>query len=161
MSDAMVQEQWLTAQQTVLGSVMIDAACADAVLAGTGVSDYTGVYRDIFLIIQELVQAGIEPDPVAVLAKMDSSKGSPRQVVAELIDLTPTSANCQLYIEILVEQAKLNKVRQLGAELVNCMTLPDADRWAAAVAEVLATRSDQPVYGMRELLERFLSLIHI
>lgn len=97
---------------------MIDAACADAVLAGTGVSDYTGVYRDIFLIIQELVQAGIEPDPVAVLAKMDSSKGSPRQVVAELIDLTPTSANCQLYIEILVEQAKLNKVRQLGAELV-------------------------------------------
>ncbi len=35
------------------------------------------------------------------------------------------------------------------------MTLPDADRWAAAVAEVLATRSDQPVYGMRELLERF------
>ena len=154
MSDAMVQEQWLTAQQTVLGSVMIDAACADAVLAGTGVSDYTGVYRDIFLIIQELVQAGIEPDPVAVLAKMDSSKGSPRQVVAELIDLTPTSANCQLYIEILVEQAKLNKVRQLGAELVNCMTLPDADRWAAAVAEVLATRSDQPVYGMRERVER-------
>ena len=155
MSDAMVQEQWLTAQQTVLGSVMIDAACADAVLARTGVSDYTGVYRDIFLIIQELVQAGIEPDPVAVLAKMNSSKGSPRQVVAELIDLTPTSANCQLYIEILVEQAKLDKVRQLGAELVNCMTLPDADRWAAAVAEVLATRSDQPVYGMRELLERF------
>ncbi len=48
MSDAMVQEQWLTAQQTVLGSVMIDAACADAVLARTGVSDYTGVYRDIF-----------------------------------------------------------------------------------------------------------------
>ena len=49
MSDAMVQEQWLTAQQTVLGSVMIDAACADAVwqvLGSATTPAFTGIFSD-------------------------------------------------------------------------------------------------------------------
>ena len=52
MPDIPIQAQWLTAQQAVLGSVLIDAKCADAVLADTRPGDYTGVYREIYLVIQ-------------------------------------------------------------------------------------------------------------
>ena len=100
MSDSVIQEQWLAAQQTVLGSVLIDGRCASEVLARTQASDFTGVYREIFLILRELVQEGSAPDPLAVLNRMDSRDGSARKLIAELIDLTPTSANCLSLIHI-------------------------------------------------------------
>lgn len=155
MSEGLIQEQWLAAQQTVLGSVLIDSKCASEVLARTQVSDFTGVYRTIYLIVRELVQAGSEPDPVAVLSRMESRDGSARRLIAELIDLTPTSANCQMYIDILIEQAKLYQVRQLSQRLLDCVSLEEAEGTAAQIAELIAVRSKRDVFGMQELLERF------
>lgn len=155
MSKEIIQEQWLTAQQTVLGSVLIDAKCANEVLARTKVSDYTGVYREIFLILQELVQSGQEPDPVLILHKMSGKDGSARQLIAELIDVTPTSANYKLYIDILLEQARLHQVRQLGMNLYNSLTLEEAEAAVTAITETISVRTDQSVFGMQELLERF------
>lgn len=155
MSDSVMQEQWLAAQQTVLGSVLIDSGCVSQVLARTQVSDFTGVYREIYLILRELVQAGGEPDPVAVLNRMDSRDGSATKLIAELIDRTPTSANCSLYIDILVEQAKLYQVRQLSQSLLECRSLEEVEGAAARLAELIAVRSKRDVFGMQALLERF------
>ena len=155
MSDSVIQEQWLAAQQTVLGSVLIDGRCASEVLARTQASDFTGVYREIFLILRELVQEGSAPDPLAVLNRMDSRDGSARKLIAELIDLTPTSANCRMYIDILVEQAKLHQVRQLSQSLLECRSLAEVEETSNRLAELIAVRSQRQVYGMQELLERF------
>ena len=155
MSDSVIQEQWLAAQQTVLGSVLIDSRCASEVLARTQASDFTGVYREIFLILRELVQEGSAPDPLAVLNRMESRDGSARKLIAELIDLTPTSANCRMYIDILVEQAKLHQVRQLSQSLLECRSLAEVEETSTRLAELIAVRSQRQVFGMQELLERF------
>lgn len=155
LSNEMIQEQWIVAQQTVLGSILIDAKCANDVLARTKVHDYTGVYREMYLVIQELIQSGEEPDPILILNKMGGQEGSPRKLIAELIDLTPTSANCKLYTNILIEQSKLYQVRQLGMNLCNCLTLKDAETATTAISEAISVRSNQQVFGMQELLERF------
>lgn len=150
-----ISDQWLTAQQAVIGSVLIDAKQADAVLAQTRPTDYTDVYREMYLIIQELVQAGQKPDPVAIIGKMGDAGTRPRQVVMELIDITPTSARCQMYIEILIEQSKLHQIRQLAAELAGSPSLDDAAALTAKLSEVMAVRAKREVFGMSELLERF------
>lgn len=150
-------EQWISAQQAVIGSVLIDAAKADAVLAQTTPEDYTGPYREIFLIIHELMHAGEVIDPVVILSRMDNHDGSGRKLLAELIDVTPTSAHCQGYINVLTEQSRLHQVRTIAQALAECMSTEDAAELIGRLEECIAVKSGKTVYGMRELLLRFYS----
>lgn len=150
-------EQWISAQQAVIGSVLIDAAKADAVLAQTSPEDYTGPYREIFLIIHELMHAGEVIDPVVILSRMDNHDGSGRKLLAELIDVTPTSAHCQEYINILTEQSRLHQVRTIAQALSECMSTEDAEVLIRRLEECVAVKSVKTVYGMRGLLLRFYS----
>lgn len=156
MPDIPIQAQWLTAQQAVLGSVLIDAKCADAVLADTRPGDYTGVYREIYLVIQSLVHDGQAPDPVSVLHRMSGDGTAARRLLAELIEITPTSANCRTYMDILVEQSKLHQVRQTAMALAECGSLDEAGGIEAKLEELMADRTGRAVYGMPELLDRFM-----
>lgn len=156
MPDIPIQAQWLTAQQAVLGSVLIDAKCADAVLAETRPGDYTGVYREIYLVVQSLVHGGQAPDPVSVLHRMSGDGTAARRLLAELIEITPTSTNCRTYMEILVEQSKLHQVRQTALALAECGSLDEAEGVAAKLEELMADRTGRAVYGMPELLDRFM-----
>lgn len=150
-----ISDQWLAAQQGALGSALIDAKRVDAVLAQTRAEDYSGVYREIYLIMQELVRAGEPVDAVTVLSRMDNRDGSGRRLLVELVDVTPTSANCQAYIDILTEQARLHRVRETALQLAEAVTMEDAAELSGRLSELVSTGAKTTVYDMPTLLERF------
>ena len=151
----MIPDPWLTAQRGVLGSVLIDGKCADLMLSGTRPTDYTDVYRELYLVVQELVRTGQVVDPIVVLNKLGRRDGSGRRLIAELIDLTPTSKHCQEYIKVVVEQSRLHRVRNLSMELMECKSVEEAQMLTGKLSELLAARTKQEVYNMPRLLEQF------
>ena len=150
-----ITDQWMTAQQAVIGSVVIDAKKADAVLSQTRPTDYTGVYREIYLIVQELMRTGVQIDPVTILGRMQAGDGSARRLITELIDTTPTSAHCQAYIDVLIEQSKLHQIRTLSMELAGCTDLSAAAGMTAKMSEILASSVRKKAWSMGDLLNQF------
>ena len=74
---------------------------------------------------------GTAIDAVTVLHALEGDATQNRQLVLDLLDLTPTAANCKAYMDILLEQAQLSRLRGLGLALAECQT-SDAAREAAA-----------------------------
>ena len=60
-------EAWMQAQQSVLGSVLIDDRCASFLVFGLAEEDFCESYRSLYRAIRELYTTGKPVDPVAVL----------------------------------------------------------------------------------------------
>lgn len=104
----------MAAQQSVIGSMLLDKGWVPEVLAQTRAEDYTQPYRALYLAIQQLTQEGTAIDAVTVLHQLDGDAAANRKLVMDLLDLTPTAANCKAYMDILLEQAQLSRLRGLG-----------------------------------------------
>lgn len=77
-------------------------------------------YLTVFEAEQTLFLSRKPIDPVAVTAIIGNAY---RPLI---MDLTPTAANCMEYVEILIEQTRLHRLRELGTQLANVATLDDA-----------------------------------
>ena len=116
--------QYYDAQRSVIGSMLLDGdKVAGTVLHRTREEDYTGEYRTLFEACRDLFQAGKPIDPVTVKDRV-----GPQYVtmLVELMDETPTSANVEIYLDILVEQSKLLRLKSLASSMVSCVSLEDA-----------------------------------
>ena len=143
MSEYFAQEQWIAAQQSVIGSMLLDKRWVPEVLAMTRAEDYTQPYRALYLAIQQLAQDGTAIDAVTVLHALDGDAAENRKLVLDLLDLTPTAANCKAYMDILLDQAQLSRLRGLGLALAECQTSDAAREAAASISEALAVRRYQ------------------
>lgn len=155
MSEYFAQEQWVAAQQSVIGSMLLDKGWVPEVLAQTRAEDYTQPYRALYLAIQQLTQEGTAIDAVTVLHALEGDATQNRKLVLDLLDLTPTAANCKAYMDILLEQAQLSRLRGLGLALAECQTSDAAREAAASISEALAVRSSQETFTQQDLLGRF------
>ena len=155
MSEYFAQEQWVAAQQSVIGSMLLDKGWVPEVLAQTRAEDYTQPYRALYLAIQQLTQEGTAIDAVTVLHALDGDAAENRKLVLDLLDLTPTAANCKAYMDILLDQAQLSRLRGLGLALAECQTSDAAREAAASISEALAVRSNQETFTQQDLLGRF------
>ena len=155
MSEYFAQEQWIAAQQSVIGSMLLDKRWVPEVLAKTRAEDYTQPYRELYIAIQQLTQDGTAIDAVTVLNQLDGDAAANRKLVLDLLDLTPTAANCKAYVDILLEQAQLSRLRGLGLALAECQTSDAAREAAASIGEALAVRSNQETFTQQDLLGRF------
>ncbi len=155
MSEYFALEQWVAAQQSVIGSMLLDKGWVPEVLAQTRAEDYTQPYRALYLAIQQLTQDGTAIDAVTVLHALDGDAAENRKLVLDLLDLTPTAANCKAYVDILLEQSQLSRLRGLGLALAECQTSDAAREAAASIGEALAVRSNQETFTQQDLLGRF------
>ena len=107
-----MEEGWLYAQQSVLGSVLIDSRCAGKLVFGISADDFTDVYRTIYEAIRDLYTTGKAVDPVMVLDRIGGGQEY-RKLIQELMEITPTAANIDEYIRICRESSMLHKYRGL------------------------------------------------
>ena len=56
MSEYFAQEQWVAAQQSVIGSMLLDKGWVPEVLAQTRAEDYTQPYRALYLLSFRILQ---------------------------------------------------------------------------------------------------------
>lgn len=112
-------QDWLQAQHSVLGAALIDERAAARILAETEESDYTGACKTVFNAMQELSMQGKPLDPVTVGARLGRDYQS---FLMQLMEICPTAANVDHYIQLCREQAKVLSVQEIAQQLTQAET---------------------------------------
>lgn len=128
----------LGAEQSVLGSILIDPRSLDAtgdLTADDFIQDHN---REIWEAILSLQDAAEAIDPVTVLAKMmdqGTAREADRSYFVELMEITPTAANIAKYAAIVRELAAKRSLREIATD----PGAPDTiERTEAALARLKA-----------------------
>lgn len=114
------QNTSLEAEQSLLGSILIDPRCMEDIGKVTAYDFEFDVNQTIFSAIQSLADAAEAIDPVTVLDRMreqGTQDDESRKYVLQLMEITPTAANAGRYSAIVRE----NSVRRQMAALLDGM----------------------------------------
>lgn len=145
--------RYYEAQIGVLGSMLIDGAhTAGLVMQSLQPEDFTGPNRTIFEVCRELFRAGRPIDPVPVSHKLGPEY---KQMLLEIMDLTPTAANVREYITLTAEQSRLDKLKSLGASMAGCVDAEEAQGLLAQANRVAGGRPSVRVVSMEQGLLDF------
>lgn len=156
--DAPIQSQRLaTAQAAVLGAMLIDADCIADVLADTSETMFvSSVYRTVYSCIRQLFQEAQPVDPVTVGAALKERAGQDYgELLVQLMDVTPTSANVGSYVEILKRESIVWRLRSIGAALAETEDLPAAEKLMEKANAAMSLKSGVEVWDMTQMWENF------
>ena len=136
------------AEQSILGSMLIDPACVPDVVNAVRASEfYIDTNREIFETIFSMFAQGMTIDPVTVLGEMEArglKRDTTSRYLRELMDVTPTAANVLKYCGIVRERALL---RNLGGAADSISELVYGGVATAQQALELAEKS---IYDLRK-----------
>lgn len=153
MAEELIGEGYREAQQSLIGSVLIDPGpVLGQVMDGLTEEDFEGEYRTVFAAVRALWLAREPVDPVTVLAKVGDGY---EPMLRQCMQLTPTAANAGAYARLVRDGARLLAMRTAGARLAGAPDEAAARAILADAEALLADRSRQRVFGIRELLEQF------
>lgn len=154
-----MENLYTMAQDSVLGSIMIDARCAGEVLPALRPTDFDdGIRRDAFKAIRELYLDSAKIDPVTVLEKMANPDPACRAWVIGAMDTTPTAANVLEYAAIVREQSRLRDIQTIGAKLSSAyLSMDDARKLAGELDNLLMERRKVEDLSMQQCLLNFYS----
>ena len=112
----------LEGEQAVLGSMLIDPGCVKDVMDKLRPSDfYLRQNREIFETIYSMFSYAKPIDGITVCGEMQKAglydENTTRSYLAQLMEITPTSANVMEYVAIVRDKALLRGVAQAAAEI--------------------------------------------
>ncbi len=111
---SVTSNDWLQAQYSVLGAVLIEPSLVPKMMAQTRAEDFSGPCQTVYDAMRQLFTAGKPVDVVSVNAQLG---GEYRQFLLQLMDITPTAANLDHYIALCREQSRVLAVRDIGMTL--------------------------------------------
>ena len=142
----------MEAEQAVLGAVLIDGKCIRSVSQKLREDDFsTQVNRDVYRTMLALDTDGKLVDGMLVAAALREVRPNEdkemRSYLAQLMEITPTSANVMEYVEILLGKAKRRRLREALARATEQLDagereeaiLPDLENAMADNARALMT----------------------
>ena len=138
----------LEGEQAVLGSMLIDEGCIKDVMDKLRPSDfYLRQNREIFETIYTMFSYAQPIDGITVCEEMRKAgtydEATTRSYLAQLMEITPTSANVMEYVEIVREKALLRSVAQAAAEITAMVQAGVGD------ATRILMEAEQKVYAIR------------
>ena len=136
------------AEQSVLGSMLIDSRCINDVIGLLRPDDfYLQVNRDIYETIYEMFSYSQVIDPVTVLDKMREravfDENNSTKYIMQLMEITPTAANVKQYARIVRDKALLRKLSDAASEILD--TVYDGGGTASDVLEA----AEKKIYALR------------
>lgn len=135
---AQLSDRLLTSQVGVLGSMLIDPDAAGLVLSSLSADDFIAAeYRVIFEAARKVYSDG---QPVDALTVNSCLGGGHDRTLIELMDLTPTSTNVQAYIDILRDEAKMYRLRDIGVSVSLSRDLDEIREHVDAINAELCSR---------------------
>ncbi len=137
------------AEQSVLGSMLIDERCVPAVMERLRQDDfYMRQNREIFQAVFSLFSQSKTIDPVTVLnqMKLDGVYHETASVpyVRQLMEVTLTAANVEAYVEIVAEKALLRRVGDAAGELMELV------RTEGGTGAQVLEAAEQRIYAIRQ-----------
>ena len=113
--------QSLEAEQSVLGSILIDSRCVADVIGILQPEDfYLRQNREIYEAVYSMFNYSQTIDPVTVLDKLRELgyyQDKSRDYIMQLMDITPTAANVVRYANIVRDKAMLRGLAQAADEI--------------------------------------------
>lgn len=149
----LTNESWLNAQYSVLGSALIDQQVVPKVLHETRESDYFGTCQTVYKALRKLFNAGSPIDPVSVKAQLGDSY---MEFILQLMEITPTAANIDMYIALCKEQARTNQLRDIARQMTE---EEDGDKLRSLLEQasgMMVQRSSLKITTMADALQSFL-----
>lgn len=142
-------------QRAVLGSLLIDpnALCGEVFHR---VRDEDFQDRDLRTLFSASRTIWLEQgtlDPVTLSARA-GKKYEP--LMADVMRMTPTAANCMEYVKLLLEQARLHDLQVLGMQLMDCRDLEEARGMLAEAEGLMTARKTRKVASYGQMLHDFL-----
>ena len=152
------QPQSLEAEQSVLGSILIDSRCVADVIGILKPEDfYLEQNREIYETIYTMFNFSETIDPVTVLNKLKELgyyHDNSRDYIMQLMEITPTAANVTRYANIVRDKAMLRGLSQAAGEITEMV-----GQEVGTPAEMLES-AERKIYALRKG-ERGDSLEHI
>ena len=138
----------LEGEQAVLGSMLIDADCVKDVMDKLRPSDfYLRQNREIFETIYSMFTYAKPIDGITVCEEMQKAgtydENTTRSYLAQLMEITPTSANVMEYAAIVRDKALMRGVAQAAAEITAMV-----QEGVGEASEILEA-AEQKVYAVR------------
>ena len=127
-----VKQTLIDAQAAVIGSVLISPEIVGDVMLRVSADDFlTPQYRHVFDAVHEQWAACQAVDVVTVLHRLGDAY---RPLLVQIMADTPTAANWEAYADVMREQARLARIKDAAAKMLDAATLDEA---CAAVEDVL------------------------
>ena len=137
----------LEGEQAVLGSMLIDPDCVKLVMDRLRPGDfYLRQNREIFETIYTMFSYARPIDGITVFGEMEKAgltDGNTRSYLAQLMEITPTSANVMEYAAIVQDKALLRSVAQAAGEITALV-----QEGMGEAGEILEA-SEQKIYAIR------------
>lgn len=153
MSKDTLRDHALDAEWAVLGSLLIDSGIQQPLFAKVRPEDFmSSDNRMIFLAARDLFRAGEPVDAVTVRSKVGQAYTN---YLRQLLDMTPTSANWEVYAEIMHQQAAHARLRDLASRLLDQPTLDDCRALVADMGQTLAAGPEVDAWTMHQMVSDF------
>ena len=141
--------QSLEAEQSVLGSMLIDERCVPDVIGLLLPDDfYLQQNRDIYETIYTMFNFSQHIDPVTVLDKMKErgvyDEAHSYDYIAQLLQITPTAANVKQYCAIVRDKALLRNLGTAAGEISGLV------QEGVGTAQEILEASEKKIYSLRK-----------
>ena len=140
--------QSLEAEQSVLGSILIDSRCVADIIGIVKPDDFfLEQNREIYETIYTMFNFSETIDPVTVLDKMralGNYHDNSRDYIMQLMEITPTAANAARYANIVREKAMLRRLSTAGTEIVELVS-----EQVGTPGEILEA-AERKIYALRK-----------
>ena len=138
----------LEAEQSVLGSILIDSRCVADVIGILSPADfYLQQNREIFEAVYTMFNYSQTIDPVTVLDKLRELgfyTDASTDYIRQLMEITPTAANAVRYANIVRDKAMLRTLGEAAADIGESVR-----EQVGAPEEILET-AEKKIYDIRK-----------
>ena len=157
MGDLVGYDDWLQAQNGLLGAALINPELVPRIVTELTSDDFLGngliIYKAMAALFHNSQTWG-EVDAVAVAHDIGDND-SARKLVAQYMGCSPNFSEIERYFSIVRQSAKLSRLRSMGRELSETLSLEDAVETADEIAAQLVDRPGLRSYAPAELLDDF------
>lgn len=145
------------AEQSVLGSMLLDASIVPKALAVVQAEDFQDATdRRLFEAARALFRDGSPVDPVTVLGKLGLDRDDDaRKYVAGLLEATPTTRNWRSYAHLMHEAAVLSRIQAEAMTIYSAKSLDECRDAVANLTTAFHTGGSVTGKTLEELLTEF------
>lgn len=151
----MANDRLLNGETAVLGSILIDPEICGEVFSKVHENDFiTSEYKHIFLSAKKLYLQNKHIDAVTICH--EAGGDAYRDLLMQLMQVTPTSAGWYEYAEVLKQESRLYKLQQIGAKMMTCSSLDEASKILNEAHSLTSSRADIKTINMTQGLMNFM-----
>lgn len=151
---AVSSEYWLQAQYSVLGSALISPEVVPKVMSETSAKDFNGPCQTIYNGMRRVFLSGAAVDPVSVAAAVGSDY---RDFIVQLMEITPSAANIDHYIQLCREQARVMAVRDIAHRMVDTDSSEKIRKLLEEASGLMVDKPSLKITTMQDALKSFMT----